>query len=98
MSSSDATRVPGLPDPLLPLLTLARDLRWTWPPELRVLFSTLDRQAWEHVGGNSLAFLNVASPTALARAAEGPEYRLLLSGASSPLEPEASTPRRPCPA
>jgi starch phosphorylase len=96
MSSSDATRVPGLPDPLLPLLTLARDLRWTWRPELRVLFSTLDRQAWEHVRGNALAFLHVASRTALARAAEDPEYLSLLARAVASLDAEdAALPDHP---
>ena len=89
-------RVPGLPDPLLPLLTLARDLRWTWRPELRALFSTLDRQAWEHVRGNALAFLHVASRTALARAAEDPEYLSLLAQAVAALDAEdAALPDHP---
>ena len=86
--SSDPTRVPGIPDPLLPLLTLARDLRWTWRPDLRELYSTLDRQAWEHVRGNALAFLQTASRVALARAAEDPEYLGRLSRAISALAAE----------
>jgi len=96
MPSADATRVPGMPDPLLPLLTLARDLRWTWRPELRALFSTLDRPAWEHVRGNALAFLHVASRVALARAAEDPEYLSRLAQAVASLDAEdAALPDHP---
>jgi len=71
-SDKDQT-VPGLPDPLQPLLHLARDLRWTWRPDLRALFWSLDRAAWSHARGNALVFLKVASRVAMARAAEDPE-------------------------
>ncbi len=89
-------RVPGLPDPLQPLLHLARDLRWTWRPELRALFSTLDRQAWEHTRGNALAFLKMASRVAMARAAEDPDYPKRLAQAVEALAREdAAEPDHP---
>ncbi len=89
-SDNDLT-VPGLPDPLQPLLLLARDLRWTWRPELRALFWSLDRAAWEHARGNALAFLKMASRVAMARAAEDPGYVERLAQAVASLEREDSS-------
>ncbi|HKD10638.1 MAG TPA: alpha-glucan family phosphorylase, partial [Thermoanaerobaculia bacterium] len=86
-SDKDQT-VPGLPDPLQPLLHLARDLRWTWRPELRALFWSLDRAAWSHARGNALVFLKVASRVAMARAAEDSEYVARLQEAVAGLELE----------
>jgi len=86
-SDKDQT-VPGLPDPLQPLLHLARDLRWTWRPDLRALFWSLDRAAWSHARGNALVFLKVASRVAMARAAEDPEYVARLQEAVAGLERE----------
>ena len=38
--------VTGLPDNLQPLQDLARDLRWSWRPSLRALFTALDPEGW----------------------------------------------------
>jgi starch phosphorylase len=84
--------VPGLPDPLLPLVTLARDLRWTWRPGLRALFSSIDRAAWKQVRGNALAFLRSASRVALARASEDSEYLARLAEAVASLAAEDAAP------
>ena len=43
---------PHLPERLAGLETLAENLWWSWNPDARMLFKTLDRQAWKESGHN----------------------------------------------
>ena len=51
------TVLPRVPTAIAPLERLARNLAWTWDPEARGLFKEIDRDLWETVGHNPLAFL-----------------------------------------
>lgn len=56
---------PALPEPLLPLTTLAHDLRWTWRPEIRALFRELDPALYERAAGNPIELLRAVEPARL---------------------------------
>jgi starch phosphorylase len=43
---------PHLPERIAGLEALAENLWWSWNPEARMLFKTLDRQAWKESGHN----------------------------------------------
>ncbi|MGH9316787.1 MAG: alpha-glucan family phosphorylase [Thermoanaerobaculia bacterium] len=89
-------RAPGLPDKLAPLSALARDLRWTWRPDLKALFSAIHRETWRKVRGNALAFLSAVPAEHLTRAAEDPAYQARLSEALAGLAAEdAAEPDHP---
>jgi starch phosphorylase len=47
----------ALPEPLTPLADLAQNLYWTWTPEVRALFRTLDEGLWERTGHNPILVL-----------------------------------------
>jgi starch phosphorylase len=64
----------ALPASLSPLIRLAYDLRWTWRPSIRALFSSLDPEAWQRARGHPLACLREASAQRLERAAAEPSY------------------------
>ena len=49
---------PSLPEPLAPLTTLARNLRWSWDPVVRRLWRELDPELWEATGHNPLELLD----------------------------------------
>ncbi len=68
-----------LPENLQPLDELARDLRWTWRPSLRALFTSLDPEGWERTRGNPVALLAECSPERLAHAASDPSFLTQLS-------------------
>jgi starch phosphorylase len=51
------TILPSLPKRLSPLLTIARNLWWTWTPEALYLFQDMDREVWERCGHNPIAAL-----------------------------------------
>ncbi|MGH4013371.1 MAG: alpha-glucan family phosphorylase [Pseudonocardiaceae bacterium] len=46
-----------LPGPLVPLETLATNLRWTWNPPTQGLFASLDERTWEKVNGDPVRLL-----------------------------------------
>src|SRR2546429_7039239 len=56
------------------LYELAYNLWWSWHPEARVLYSTLDPELWERVGHNPVRFLSEVEPYKLEQAAENAEY------------------------
>lgn len=56
---------PHLPDPLLALDPLARDLRWSWDLPTRELFRSMDPELWERGGHDPLALLAELSTTRL---------------------------------
>ena len=76
---------PALPPNLALLLRLARDLRWTWRPSIRALFSSLDPGLWAAVRGNPAAFLRRVSPERLQAAAADPAFLKTLFGLASEL-------------
>jgi starch phosphorylase len=66
--------VPALPEPLHPLLELARNFWWTWRPEAADLFAQLDRDLWRQTGHNPVALLGRVSQQTLEQAATDRTY------------------------
>src|SRR5581483_6040923 len=56
------------------LYELAYNLWWSWHPEARVLYGSLDPDLWEQVGHNPVRFLSEVQPQRLATAAENRQY------------------------
>jgi len=52
------TVFPIMPARINRLYELAYNLWWSWHPEARVLYSTLDPDLWEEVGHNLVRFLS----------------------------------------
>ncbi|MGI5458102.1 glycosyltransferase family 1 protein [Streptomyces sp. CA-249302] len=61
---------PVLPEPLLPLSDLARNLRWSWHTETRDLFQSVDPEHWAASDGDPVRLLGSVSPARLAELAE----------------------------
>ena len=76
---------PDLPSNLALLLRLSRDLRWTWRPSIRALFSSLDPELWTAVRGNPAAFLRRVSRERLEAAASDAAFLTMLYGIASEL-------------
>ncbi len=75
MNTTQSTPLfPHLPERLAGLEELAENLWWSWNPGARMLFKTLDRQAWKESGHNPDKMLRELSPTLLEKAAADPEY------------------------
>ncbi|GCE46843.1 starch phosphorylase [Thermosporothrix hazakensis] len=68
------TVFPDMPPRINRLYELAYNLWWSWHPEARALYSTLDPELWETVGHNPVRFLSEVSPVILEKAASNPEY------------------------
>ncbi|MEA3548627.1 MAG: alpha-glucan family phosphorylase [Thermodesulfobacteriota bacterium] len=51
------TILPKLPEPLIPLLSIARNLWWTWTPAAINLFQDMDRDLWDRCGHNPIFLL-----------------------------------------
>ena len=56
------------------LYELAYNLWWSWHPEARALYSSLDPELWQQVGHNPVRFLSEVQPQRLERAAADPTY------------------------
>src|SRR3954469_18257581 len=65
---------PDVPDPLEPLMELARNLWWAWNPDAVELFRRLDRQLWEEVYHNPVKLLGSIEQSKLANAARDEGY------------------------
>jgi glycogen phosphorylase len=76
---------PGLPANLKPLVSLSRDLRWTWRPSIRALFSSLDPELWSEVRGNPASFLRRLRAERLATASADPAFLANLHAVASDL-------------
>jgi starch phosphorylase len=59
--------VPTLPEPLKPLLEIARNLWWTWHPEAVELFLRLDRGLWARTNHNPIKMLGMCPQATLDR-------------------------------
>src|SRR4051794_41260209 len=60
----------ALPEPLTPLSQLVMNLRWSWHPETRDLFETLDPALWQTFGGDPVRALGEVSAERLAQLAK----------------------------
>src|SRR5690348_1775334 len=68
------TVFPNMPARISRLYELAYNLWWSWHPEARALYSTLDAELWEQAGHNPVRFLSEVEPYKLEQAAEQAEY------------------------
>ena len=68
------TVFPIMPIRISRLYELAYNLWWSWRPEARALYSTLNPDLWEEVGHNPVRFLSEVQPQKLEQAAENAEY------------------------
>jgi glycogen phosphorylase len=68
------TVFPIMPARISRLYELAYNLWWSWHPEARALYSTLDPTLWEKVGHNPVHFLSDVQPQRLEDAANDTDY------------------------
>src|SRR5262249_539482 len=85
---------PRLPGTLQPLQALARNLRWTWRPSLRVLFETIDPAVWSETGGNPVEVLRRAPWESLEELARDAGFLARLSAIVSEIATEEDAPSR----
>jgi glycogen phosphorylase len=68
------TVFPIMPPRISRLYELAYNLWWSWHPEARALYSTLDTDLWEETGHNPVRFLSEVEPERLEEAAHQSDY------------------------
>src|SRR6476646_3303550 len=68
------TVFPIMPARISRLYELAYNLWWSWHPEARTLYSSLDPELWEQVGHNPVRFLSDVQPQILEQAAANDDY------------------------
>ncbi len=68
------TVAPRLPERLVPLLEIARNLWWVWNPEAVDLFRRLDHDLWSATGHNPVAVLGQMSQERLEQLALDPVF------------------------
>ena len=68
------TVFPIMPTRINRLYELAYNLWWSWHPEARALYSTLNPDLWEQVGHNPVRFLSELQPHVLEKAAADTQY------------------------
>src|SRR3954465_15132011 len=83
----------ALPEPLTPLSQLVINLRWSWHPETRDLFETLDPDLWQRCGGDPVRVLGEVSAERLAQLAKDRRFVRRLQDAVAALEEYLTTPR-----
>ncbi|MEU5100166.1 glycosyltransferase family 1 protein [Streptomyces sp. NPDC020996] len=76
---------PVLPEPLLPLSDLARNLRWSWHAETRELFQSVDPESWAASGGDPVRLLGSVSPARLAELARDRRFLRRLTAVTDDL-------------
>ena len=65
---------PNLPDRLLGLGEMAENLWWSWHPAARMVFKSLNRQAWKESLHNPDKTLKELPPETLVEAAQDPDF------------------------
>ena len=68
------TVFPIMPARISRLYELAYNLWWSWHPEARELYSSINPELWEQVGHNPVRFLSEVEPALLERTAEDSAY------------------------
>ena len=68
------TVFPIMPARISRLYELAFNLWWSWHPEARALYRTLDSELWDRVGHNPVRFLSEVEPKRLEEAAQREDY------------------------
>ncbi|MGW6021652.1 alpha-glucan family phosphorylase [Streptomyces sp. NPDC055099] len=76
---------PALPEPLIPLSELARNLRWSWHSGTRDLFEAVDPEQWAAAGCDPVRLLGGVSPARLAQLAGDEAFLRRLGEASEGL-------------
>jgi starch phosphorylase len=66
--------VPSLPEPLRPLLDIARNLWWSWHPDAVELFMRIDRKLWHKTGHNPVRVLGSCPQQRLEELARDESY------------------------
>ena len=74
MSMQSFQVFPTIPEPLLFLETLVRNLWWSWKPDAKDLFRRIDPRLWAESGRNPLVFLTRLSQDRLERLAGDDSY------------------------
>ncbi|MEV7871632.1 alpha-glucan family phosphorylase [Streptomyces sp. NPDC088124] len=77
---------PVLPEPLQPLSDLARNLRWSWQPETRELFESVDPAGWRAAGADPVRMLGGVSAARLAELAADRAFLDRLTAAAADLD------------
>ena len=80
-----------LPDRIRRLSDLAYDLRWSWSPQAREVFRSLDYRLWHLTAHNPVQMLRTISPERLNRAAEDASFLSLYDAAMDGLDRALST-------
>ena len=65
---------PRLPEPLVALDRLSRNLRWSWDRPTRDLFATIDPRVWDDSAHDPRRVLAEASPARLEQLASDPAF------------------------
>jgi glycogen phosphorylase len=68
------TVFPIMPSRISRLYELAYNLWWSWRPEARALYRTLEPDVWDQVGHNPVRFLSAVPPKLLEEAAQRDDY------------------------
>jgi starch phosphorylase len=82
-----------LPEPLRPLGELAQNLRWSWHPETRELFQSVDPVGWRAAQGDPVRLLGAVSKERLAALAEDRRFLRRLAAAAEELADYTGNPR-----
>ncbi|MEW2519095.1 glycosyltransferase family 1 protein [Actinacidiphila alni] len=82
-----------LPEPLRPLGELAQNLRWSWHPETRELFQSVDPAGWRAAQGDPVRLLGAVSKERLAALAEDRRFLRRLTAAAEELTDYTTNPR-----
>jgi len=77
---------PSLPPPLLPLVDIAHNLRWSWDHAAIELFRRLDRDLWETSGHNPVLLLGTVDQAALETAALDDSFLAHMRGVAETLK------------
>ncbi|MGH3518838.1 MAG: alpha-glucan family phosphorylase [Haloechinothrix sp.] len=83
----------SIPAPLAGLSELATNLRWTWHPETRDLFASMDAELAQRVGGDPLRMLIEVAPARLDELAADERFLARARAAADDLDRYLSEPR-----
>jgi len=82
--------IPNLPERIGRLDGLANNLWWSWHPEARNVFRTLDYQLWKSTGHNPVRELHEANPETLQTAVTDPSFLTLYNSVMSAFDTDIS--------